>query len=432
MGFLAPLFFLSYGFANEMAAARGVTRSLVFAWERHIPFWPWTIVPYWSIDLLYGLSFLTLASLRKWITRRRLLTAQLVSTLAFLLPLRFSFAPPRTEGAFGRLFEALHAFDLPYNQAPSLHISLLVILWHAFGRATSRPLYRLLIHAWAMCIALSVLTTWQHHFFDVPTGAAVGFFCLWLWPDGEHRSPLIRAPQAHWGRLPAIYLAAGAGLLAAGIAGGGWALWLAWPALALTLVGWNYIWAGGSGFQKSQGQHSLAVRVLFAPYLLGSRLNAWLWNRNDPGPVHVSGGVWLGALSSAKDKPGRGFATLLDLTGELPAPKGPWWYENYPWMDLVAPTPQNLRALADRIEERRQSGDILVACALGCSRSACAVSAWLLIHGGAQSVEEATASVRALRPRVVLGPGLCAALARCAAVAPLREQSTRHPLVPSL
>ena len=56
--FLGPFFFLSYGFANSMAARWQVGTAVVYDWERHIPFLPWTILPYWSIDLFYGLSFL--------------------------------------------------------------------------------------------------------------------------------------------------------------------------------------------------------------------------------------------------------------------------------------------------------------------------------------------------------------------------------------
>ena len=44
--FLGPFFFLSYGFANGMAARWQVSASHVYEWERHIPFVPWTIVPY--------------------------------------------------------------------------------------------------------------------------------------------------------------------------------------------------------------------------------------------------------------------------------------------------------------------------------------------------------------------------------------------------
>ena len=49
---LAPLFFASYSFANWLSGQRDDVGTLVFAWESQIPLWPWTIVPYWSIDLL--------------------------------------------------------------------------------------------------------------------------------------------------------------------------------------------------------------------------------------------------------------------------------------------------------------------------------------------------------------------------------------------
>ena len=124
---LGPLFFLSYGFSNQLAAAKAVDHSIVFDWERHIPFLPWTIVPYWSIDLLYGLSFL-LCRTRLEVDRHalRLLTAQIISVACFIaFPLHFAFERPQVDGFFGALFDALMDFDKPYNQAPSLHISLL-------------------------------------------------------------------------------------------------------------------------------------------------------------------------------------------------------------------------------------------------------------------------------------------------------------------
>ena len=60
--FLAPFFFLSYGAANWLAAMHADVGSVVFAWENRIPFLPWTIIPYWSIDILYGISLFVCAS----------------------------------------------------------------------------------------------------------------------------------------------------------------------------------------------------------------------------------------------------------------------------------------------------------------------------------------------------------------------------------
>ena len=51
------LFYVSYGLTNYLTALRENVPEIVFAWEQHIPFVAWTIVPYWSLNLLYALAF---------------------------------------------------------------------------------------------------------------------------------------------------------------------------------------------------------------------------------------------------------------------------------------------------------------------------------------------------------------------------------------
>lgn len=189
---LGPLFFASYGFANWLTAQREDVGSLVFAWESAMPLWPWSIVPYWSIDLLYGLSFLLPATRREMDRHAlRLLTAQIICVACFLLwPLRFTFERPELDGFFGWMFDVLMGFDKPFNQAPSLHIALLVVVWVMFARHTRSLLLRGLLHGWMALIGLSVLTTWQHHFIDVPTGALAGWLCVWLWPRVCKNAPV--------------------------------------------------------------------------------------------------------------------------------------------------------------------------------------------------------------------------------------------------
>ena len=182
--FLGPFFYVTYGAANWLASLRATVPSIVFGWEHAIPFLGWTIIPYWSINAFYGLSLFVCATRDELDTHgRRLLTAQVVAVLCFILfPLRFTFAQPETEGLSGFLFAALTSFDQPFNQAPSLHIALLVILWVLYARHL--PHWALwLLHPWFLLVGVSVLTTYQHHVIDIPTGALLGFFCLWLWPD---------------------------------------------------------------------------------------------------------------------------------------------------------------------------------------------------------------------------------------------------------
>ncbi|WP_043311953.1 phosphatase PAP2/dual specificity phosphatase family protein [Pseudomonas sp. ML96] len=403
---LAPLFFASYGFANWLTAQRDDVGSLVFAWESVTPLWAWTIVPYWSIDLLYGLSFLLPATRREMDRHAlRLLSTQIICVACFLLwPLRFTFERPELSGFFGWMFDVLMGFDKPFNQAPSLHIALLVVIWTMFARHTRGVLLRGLLHGWMALIGLSVLTTWQHHFIDVPTGALAGWLCVWLWPV-EGRSPLhnlrlVREPQ-RW-RL-ALRYGLGSAVCAALVVnlGGAW-LWLLWPCASLLLVALNYALFGAAGFQKrADGSLGSASTWLLAPYLLGAWINSRLWTRKHPQPDQVVEGIWLGRVPSADEA--APFAAVLDLSAELPVHLPGKTYRNLPLLDLVAPNTEACRQGAELIEQLRQQGPLLVCCALGYSRSATLVAAWLLHSGRASSVEQAIELIRAARPQIVLG-----------------------------
>lgn len=415
--FLGPFFFVTYGFANWSAARHAFVPSLAFAWESAIPFWAWTIVPYWSIDLLYGLSLFACATRAELDAHaRRLLTAQLVAVACFVAaPHRFSFDRPHADGLFGALFDALAGFDLPFNQLPSLHIALAVVLWRLYARKTS-GMARILLDAWFLLIGASVLTTYQHHFIDIPTGLALGWLCAWLWPLPADGVP---APASVWRystdparqRLALRYALGALACLAAALFLGGGGLWLAWGALALGMVALCYAAIGAAGFQKdARGAMSLAARWLFAPYLVGAALNARWWTRRAPSPVLVADDVWLGRLPQrARDVDPR-FKALVDLCAELPLPAGAPAPVALPQLDLVPPSAHDLQRAADAIEQARTRGAVLVCCALGVSRSACAVAAWLLRTGRAANVDAAVARVRAARPTVVLTDRHLAAL----------------------
>jgi protein-tyrosine phosphatase len=83
-------------------------------------------------------------------------------------------------------------------------------------------------------------------------------------------------------------------------------------------------------------------------------------------------------------------------------------------LDLVVPAPAQLARATAEIEQARAVGRVLVCCALGYSRSAAAVAAWLLTTGRAASADAAIAEIRRARPRIVLDNGARAAIARAA------------------
>src|SRR5262245_55898282 len=408
LALLGPLFFLTYGAANELAALRADVPSVVFDWERHIPFLAWTIIPYWSIDALYAFSLFLCSSRSSLDTHvRRLLSAQAIAVACFVvLPLRFAWDKPETSGVPGLLFDALASFDKPFNQAPSLHIALSVVLWDLYRKTVPRG-WHWLVHGTFALIAVAVLTTWQHHFIDVPTGALLGLICLWLWPDNL-ASPLasvrLSRDRTHL-RLAATYLGGALACALLARVAGGWALWLLWPALSLLLVALAYAALGAAAFQKDErGVMSLAARCLFWPYCVGAWMNSRAWTRGHPPAVEVTASAWLGRIPAA----GSSFASVVDLAAELPAPaRAPRW-RAFPALDLVTPAPHLLSEAAAAIEREAAlakdgGGGVLVCCALGLSRSAAAIATWLAATGRARNAAEAIAMVKAVRPQVVLG-----------------------------
>jgi len=425
LALLAPLFYLSYGLANWLAAQRaanGILPSVVFDWERHIPFVDWTIFPYWSINLFYGLS-LFLSRSRHRIDRHgaRLLTAQAVAVSCFVLwPLQFSFGQPVADGAAGWLFAALRSFDQPFNQAPSLHIALAVILWDWYRQFTPRAWQRWVLHLWTLAICVSVLTTYQHHFIDIPTGALLGVLCVWLWP---------LAPQpALWScwqisvdrqrlKLAICYAAGAAFMLGCAFGAGGVALWLVWPAVSLSIVALNYLALGARGFRMDrQGNMHWSARCLLAPYLLAARFNAWWWTRQLPARVEVQPGLWLGRRPDEAEWLAAGKPALVSLCAELPLPAAARRYSRcLPLLDLLPASPEQLGRMARMVQAQRQAhpdGTVWVCCALGFSRSAAAVIAWQLCYQPGLELAQALTVTRQARPQLVLGTAWLAALVR--------------------
>lgn len=414
---LGPFFFASYGFANWAASVRAEVGAIVFGWESAIPFLPWTIVPYWTIDALYALSLFVCISREELdVHARRLLLAQVVAVACFLLfPLRFAFERPETGGVFGWLFDVLTGFDKPFNQAPSLHIALLVVLWLLYLRHAGR--WRWLVHGWFALIGVSVLTTYQHHFVDVPTGALLGWLCVWLIPD-EGRSPLAAARRTRDParlRLAAWYAAGAAAAAAIALAAGGWALWLLWVGVALLMVAVTYALLDERAFQKrADGSLSPAARWLLAPYLLGAWLNSRWWTRSLEAASTVVPGLLIGRLPTRAEREALGIRALVDMTAELPCEAQGIRYIGVPQLDLVAPSTGQLKSAVQAIDAAFPGGPVLVCCALGLSRSAAAVAAWLVASGRAGGMAEAIDQVRRARPAAVIGPRLANTLERYA------------------
>ena len=400
---LSVFFFASYNFANWLSSQREDVTSLFFSWEYSIPLWSWTIIPYWSIDLMYGLAILLTSS---WQSLKnlglRLLTAQVICIICFLIfPLKFYFERPALDGFLGLMFDILMGFDKPFNQAPSLHITLLVILWQFFAQYF-RGIGRYILHAWCFLIALSVLTTWQHHFFDIPTGLWVGCFSIWLWPDNM-KTPLKHRPLTKNYIWAMIYFCLCLLSLIIAIYFSGWALWLLWLAGAWLLIAANYLLFGASGLQKQQNGHfKLAVYLLYLPFFAIMWLNSRLWTIKHPTDDLIIDEVYLGRIPSSKTLNQNHFISVVDLCAELPIGCFDGNYKLIPVLDMTPLSQQECQQAAQTIEHYRQQGKLLVCCALGYSRSATAVIAWLLWTKRASTLQQAIDIVKEQRNSIVI------------------------------
>jgi len=195
---LGAFFYLSYGVSSWLASQRGDVPAIVFAWEHGIPFLAWTIIPYWGTHVFFCVSFYVCRNRAELDSHaKRLLTAQVIAVVCFIVfPLKVSFIKPHTIGDFAFLFDVLGVFDGPFNEAPSLHIATTVILFDLFSRTLPRWTLPATIVC-ALLVGASVLTTYQHHFIDVPTGFLLGLLCVWMWPpEGRNRlANSLRVPQ---------------------------------------------------------------------------------------------------------------------------------------------------------------------------------------------------------------------------------------------
>ena len=432
LALVGALFYTSYGLSNRYAASLAYVPEIAFAWERNIPFWAWTIVPYWSLNLMYAAAFFLCRDVReqnRYVAR--LVSAQIVATTCFMLfPLHFGWPKPPTDGLWGWLFDSLVAFDLPYNQAPSLHIALSIIIGAFYW--TRFPKIRLPILLWQNLIALSVLTTYQHHFIDVPTGALLGWLVLWAIP--QHGVSPFRRPFDTQGRLntskasfceaktneasfreaktsPAtrsreikiamLYLAGAVLSALLSLFGGAW-LWMLWVSVSLSVVAFAYLTGNAAVFQKqADGRLSAAATILLLPYLAGVRLNMAYWLRGKAKTVRVRDDVLIGSVSGISDD----HPAVLDVCAEYPCPRYHGAYSTLPLLDMVAPSENDLMQAASLLETlRRQHGKVLTCCALGYGRSAAVVLTWLLVYGSCRDLAQATAELKQARPQMVLPP----------------------------
>ena len=178
---LSLLFLVVYGGCIWITSRRSDVGVCYFSWERAIPFVPFMILPYLSIDLFFvAAPFLFRTDRELRVFSWRVAAAIVVAGSFFLLvPLRYAFPRPHAAGWLGLIFDWFRGLDAPYNLFPSLHAALLLFLIDVYARHL-RGSARFGVMTWFVLIGLSPLLTHQHHVIDIIGGLALaaGCFCF--------------------------------------------------------------------------------------------------------------------------------------------------------------------------------------------------------------------------------------------------------------
>jgi len=372
---------------------------------------PLLIGPYLSIDLFFvAAPFLCRSGRELAAFTKRIAVVILVAGISFLaLPLRFAYARPETDGLLGALFDWFRTMDAPHNLFPSLHIALGSLLVVTYRRHT-RGILRTAVTVWFGLIAASAVFTYQHHVLDVVGGLALAGYCFYFIPETPLQLPVIT------NRRVGSYYVGGAALLGVAAAGG----WpstaiLPWPALSCAILAAAYFGVGPRVYRKANGVLPWSTVWVLGPCLLGQHLSRSYYRRQCRAWDAVTPQVWIGSALREREAAmaiRAGVTAVLDLTAEFSAPPvfRTLAYRNIPVLDLTAPTTEQLRAMAEFIDDEAAGGIVYVHCKIGYSRSAAAVGAYLLGRGLCATVEQSLARLRDVRPSIVVRPEIMAAL----------------------
>jgi len=166
----------------------------------------------------------------------------------------------------------------------------------------------------------------------------------------------------------------------------------------------------GVFLKRSDGRLHPFSWILFAPYHIVKSVVLWLFGRIGGFQVYVevAPNLFLGRRLSSREarqaQPG-GWAGVLDLAGEFSANRELRQSKSYlsiPVLDGTAPTLEQLEQAVAWLEATLPRGPVYVHCALGRSRSAAVVVAYLLSIGKVASVEAGEALLKTYRPEVSL------------------------------
>src|SRR4029453_11902259 len=287
---LSVFFLIVYGGCNWITAHRANVGTFYFEWERKVPFAPFFILPYMSIDLFFVVApFLCRTDRELSVLAKRIVAAIIVAGICFLcFPLGFAFSRPHVAGWLGALFDWFRGMDAPYNLLPSLHAAFTLILCDIYFRHTC-GLIRVAIMIWFVLIALSPVLTYQHHLMDIVGGLVLAGYCFYLFRERTTVLPVIANP-----RFGSYYAVGATIVFVMGASLWPWGVLLIWPAIALGIVAIAYFRVGPIVFHKTDGKLPWSTWFALAPCLVGQYLSLLYYRSKCRSWDKVTPEIWIG------------------------------------------------------------------------------------------------------------------------------------------
>lgn len=351
--------------------------SFVFLFEKHIPFIPWTILPYMSSGLFFSLIFLLCTKREQLrILTKRMLFVTLTAGVCFVVfPLKFSLLKPEISNSFFEFsFHFLKILDPPFNQSPSLHIAYAFIFWTIF-RNFNPPL-RLFFMVWLIVLGISTLTTYQHHCIDIITGSILAHISFIIFPDEKNNFGYRNYHVANFYFLCG-WISVLCSLILNKFFSEYWLL-LLWPAIIMFFIGYYYQKNNVYFLKDKTGNIPLFKKIFFAPY----QFLYWIfWNflRKNKNPIEILPHLYISSKPSKKDL--KSFEInvntfVYDLSAEMEEIyeiKEKSTYSCIPFLDIGTFDIEETKKLVEKITENYKhlpkDGKILIHCTMGYTRS---------------------------------------------------------------
>jgi hypothetical protein len=175
---LTVLFVVTYSGTNWLASMRQNLFHIYFQQEIAIPFVPWMIWGYLSLQMFFLLPLFALNSAGISRFGEALALATLIAAaIHLLLPAELAWTRPAMVPGYP-IFQRFYSFDRPHNLVPSLHVAYsgltCMVVWNEARLAWMRWIAAL----WLGLLICSVSLVHQHHLADIASGLILAAVCF--------------------------------------------------------------------------------------------------------------------------------------------------------------------------------------------------------------------------------------------------------------